>query len=139
MDMLNVTNILRRKKHKLQGNNYNCVLCSAQCEEAIFHLFFSCPFSLECWQHLNINWRFDLDFHPMLEEAKQKSNNSFFMETFIIGAWLVWKQRNDFIFNRGNPSFQNWKHGFLEEAKLQADRLREDKKHLFLSVIHLYS
>jgi hypothetical protein len=26
MDRLNVRNILRRKKHKLEGNNYNCVL-----------------------------------------------------------------------------------------------------------------
>jgi hypothetical protein len=29
MDKLNVSNILRRKKHKLQGNNYNCaMLCT---------------------------------------------------------------------------------------------------------------
>jgi hypothetical protein len=28
MDMLNVRNILRRKNTKVEGNNYNCVLCS---------------------------------------------------------------------------------------------------------------
>jgi hypothetical protein len=39
MDRLNVRNILRRKKHKLQGNNYNYVLYSAQCEETTFHFF----------------------------------------------------------------------------------------------------
>jgi hypothetical protein len=33
MDRLNVRNILRRKKHKLEGNNYNCVLCSNNREE----------------------------------------------------------------------------------------------------------
>jgi hypothetical protein len=86
MDRLNVRNILRRKKHKLQGNNYNCVLCTASCEETTFHLFFSCPFSLECWRHLGIMWRFNLDFHPMMEYTKEHHNNSFFMETFIIGA-----------------------------------------------------
>jgi hypothetical protein len=58
MDRLNVRNILRRKKHQLQGNNYNCVLCYENNEEATFHLFFSCPFSQDCWRHLNINWRF---------------------------------------------------------------------------------
>jgi hypothetical protein len=45
MDRLNVRNILRRKKHKLQDNNYSCVLCSLNCEEMIFHLFFACQFS----------------------------------------------------------------------------------------------
>ena len=28
MDRLNTRNILKRKKHKLEGNNYNCVLLS---------------------------------------------------------------------------------------------------------------
>jgi hypothetical protein len=39
MDRLNVRNILRRKKHKLQGNNYNCVLCYENTEETTFHIF----------------------------------------------------------------------------------------------------
>jgi hypothetical protein len=114
MDRLNVRNILRKKKHKLQGNNYNCVLCSAHCEETTFHLFFSCPFSVACWRHLGINWRFDLDFHSMMEEAKAHFHNNFFMELFITGAWLIWKQRNDWIFNRSRPSFQSWKLGFIK-------------------------
>jgi hypothetical protein len=37
MDRLNVRNILRRKKHKLQDNNYSCVLCTLNCEETTFH------------------------------------------------------------------------------------------------------
>jgi hypothetical protein len=44
-----------RKKKKLEGNNYNCPLCSMGREEIIFHLFFFCPFSQHCWNHLNIN------------------------------------------------------------------------------------
>jgi hypothetical protein len=55
MDRLNVRNILKRKKQKLEGNNYNCPLCSMGREETTFHLFFSCPFSQQCWSHLNIN------------------------------------------------------------------------------------
>jgi hypothetical protein len=133
MDRLNVRNIMRRKKHKLQGNNYNCVLCPAQCEETTFHLFFPCPFSLECWEHLNINWRFGQQFHSMMEEAKQQFNNKLFMEIFILGSWQIWKQQNDFIFNRGSPSFLFWKLGFLDEATLQTNRLREDKGISFLT------
>jgi hypothetical protein len=45
MDRLNVRNILRRKECKLEGNNYNCVLCTANREETTFHLFFFCDFS----------------------------------------------------------------------------------------------
>jgi hypothetical protein len=70
MDRLNVRNILRRKKHKLQGNNYNCVLCSENTKETTFHLFFSCPFCQDCWSHLNINWRFGQQFQCMMEEAR---------------------------------------------------------------------
>jgi hypothetical protein len=58
MDKLNLRNILRRKKHKIQGNNYNCPICSAGREETTFHLFFSCSFSVECWNHLGISWNF---------------------------------------------------------------------------------
>jgi hypothetical protein len=35
MDRFNVRNILRRKKHKLEGNNYNCILCPNSREETI--------------------------------------------------------------------------------------------------------
>jgi hypothetical protein len=62
-----------------------------------------------------------------------------FMEIFIIGAWLIWKQRNDYIFNRSRPSFQSWKLGFIKEANLQASRMSEKKKSPFLSVLQLYS
>jgi hypothetical protein len=138
MDRLNVRNILRRKKHKLQDNNYNCVLCSFQCEETIFHLFFSCPFSARCWQHLGIHWRFDLQFHAMMEESRQSFNIDFFMEVFIMRAWQIWKERNNFIFNRANPSFRSWKIGFLDEAALQSNRMKDNLKTLFLSRLALY-
>jgi hypothetical protein len=36
----------------------------------------------------------------MMEEAKHQSTHNFFMEFFIIAAQKIWKQRNDFIFNR---------------------------------------
>jgi len=39
MDRLNTRNILKRKKHRLEGNNYNCVLCNNNVEETTFHLF----------------------------------------------------------------------------------------------------
>jgi hypothetical protein len=73
----------------------------------------------------------------MMDRAKHQNNTTFFMEIFMIGAWITWKQRKDCIFNRGCP-FQSWKQGFLQEAALQAHRMQPDKQHLFTSVFQLY-
>jgi hypothetical protein len=67
----------------------------------------------------------------MMEDAKVKFHNVFFMETFLIGTWLIWKQRNAFIFNRGLPSHSSWKVGFLEEAQLQSVRMLDVNKNVF--------
>jgi hypothetical protein len=131
MDRLNTRNILKRKKHKLEGNNYNCVLCTNNVEETAFHLFFSCPFSKECWQYLGIQWNYANEFFQMLLQAKQHFQSPFFMEIFTIAAWQIWKQRNDFIFDRGRPSFSSWKRLFIEEAKLQAWRFCDAKRPAF--------
>jgi hypothetical protein len=74
----------------------------------------------------------------MMEEARQSFNIDFFMEVFIIGAWQIWKERNNFIFNRANPSFRSWKLGFLDEAMLLSFRMKDNLKALFLSRLALY-
>jgi hypothetical protein len=61
----------------------------------------------------------------MMEEARSHFSSNFFMEIFIIEAWLIWKQRNDFIFSRARPSLRSWKLGFIKEASLQASRMSE--------------
>jgi hypothetical protein len=73
----------------------------------------------------------------MMEEARQSFNIDF-MEVFIIGAWQIWKERNNFIFNRAIPSFTSWKIGFLDEATLQSNRMKDNLKALFLSRLALY-
>jgi hypothetical protein len=55
------------------------------------------------------------------------------MEAFTISDWQIWEQRNNFIFSRGQPSFLAWKTGFIDEARLQAHRISENKRVLFLS------
>jgi hypothetical protein len=68
-----------------------------------------------------------------MEKARKQYTPGFFMKIFILGAWATWKQRNDHIFNRQNPSFSNWKLGFLKEAQLQAHRLQPQKQLFSLS------
>jgi hypothetical protein len=73
----------------------------------------------------------------MMHDARQNSVNSF-MKIFMIAAWLIWKQRNDYIFNRGQPTINSWKFGFLQEAALQGSRLQPNKKLLFKAQLDLY-
>ena len=70
----------------------------------------------------------------MMKQTKQQFHHSF-MEIFIIAAWQIWKQRNNFIFDRGHPSLESWKHLFCEETRLQACRICEDKRQEFLLCI----
>ena len=135
MDRFNTRNILRTKKQKLQGNNYNCVLCNNSIEESALHLFFNCPFSQACWQYLGISWDLTKEFFQMMHHAKLQYQSPFFMEIFIIAAWQIWKQRNNFIFDRGRPSFDSWKSSFFEEANLQAHRFSEQKRPEYLLCI----
>jgi hypothetical protein len=134
MDRLNVRNLLKRKKENLEGNNYNCPLCSMGREETTFHLFFSYPFSQHCWNHLNINWNFNLDFYSMMLNAREQFGSNFFMEIFMIAAWLIWKQRNDLVFNRARPSFDRWQAAFMSEAQNQAHRMSViQKRFIFIA------
>jgi hypothetical protein len=117
MDRLIVRNILKRKRYKLERNDYTCVLCSRGTEEITFHLFFNCPFSQECWRSLNILCDFSLDFFSMMDEAKKNYQHEFFMKIFLLDCWHIWKQRNAFIFNKVPlPGVMS----FFEEASLQS-------------------
>jgi hypothetical protein len=71
----------------------------------------------------------------MMHLAKIQYQSPFFMEIFIIAAWQIWKQRNNFIFDRGRPSFDSWKSSFFEEAILQALRFSEQKRPEYLLCI----
>ena len=89
MDRLNTRNLLRRRNYSIEGNNYNCVLCSDNSEETAFHLFFSCNFSKSCWQTIGIEWRRNMNFFQMMKKAKQDFSHWLFMEVFIIASCLL--------------------------------------------------
>ena len=70
-----------------------------------------------------------------MKDSRQNSNN-FFTKTFIIAAWGIWKQRNNFIFEGRRPSLQAWTSQFVEEAALQAHRLKDSNKQVFLDWVN---
>jgi hypothetical protein len=102
MDRLNTRNILKRKKQK--PITVSSVVTILKKLLSIFSSAVPLAKLVGTWQHLGINWDFTREFFEMMQQAKTQSQNPFFMEFFIIAAWQIWKQRNNFIFDRGRPS-----------------------------------
>lgn len=112
-DRLSTRNMLRRKNMFL--DDYNCVLCSAGCEETSFHLFFECGFSQACWSSIAINWDLSLQPFDMMLKAKLNFMNPCFREVLITTCWAIWTTRNVMIFDHGRVDTSVWKRRFIQE------------------------
>ncbi|PUZ70106.1 hypothetical protein GQ55_2G197800 [Panicum hallii var. hallii] len=53
---------------------------------------------------------------------------TFFMDTFIMAAWEIWKMRDAVIFDGARPTVQLWTVRFKEQILLQLIRYREDHR-----------
>lgn len=124
-DRLNTRNILRRRKKFLE-EGYNCALCQDGVEETFNHLFFECPAAMSRWCSLGITWIDDPSRHQRLYAAIQSFGRPFFfVEIFLIGAWCLWKERNDYIFNNKAPSLTSWKNAFKAEVRTHLIRVKQ--------------
>jgi hypothetical protein len=128
-DRINSRNLLKRKKYKIEGDDYSCVLCNLDIEEYTYHLLFLWPFSEQCWDFLAIHWDHDLYFFDTIMKAKGQCHHEFFMEVFTIVAWEIWKQRNELIFK------VPWKVNFSSSIKQQLYRLNQDSRSKILSCL----
>jgi len=125
-DQLNTRNILRRKNRDL--DDYNCVLCNSGCEETLLRLFLSCPFSQDCWNTLHIHWNLNLDPLDMVIEARTTFGHCIFREIMITACWIIWKTRNDIIFDNGVCNLSVWKRHFKEELGLVCTKAKPATK-----------
>lgn len=67
-DRLNTKNLLRCKNMHL--DEYTCVLCQQNLEETIEHLFFGCPFNIQCWQVFGIHCDITVSLVEMIVQAR---------------------------------------------------------------------
>lgn len=134
-DRLNTHNMLKRRHYQVQNNDFSCCLCSRGEEETMDHLFASCEFSTRCWCFLKIHWPADVPCITALSSVKAAFNNKLFFEVFALGAWNIWKQRNDFIFEGVQPSFQGWKARFKSDFALLGSRVPQTLSPLFESLL----
>jgi hypothetical protein len=54
----------------------------------------------------------------MVIEARRSFGHPIFREIMITACWVIWKLRNNIIFDNGNCSLSSWKHIFKEELGL---------------------
>jgi hypothetical protein len=47
------------------------------------------------------------------------------MEVFLIGAWNIWKERNNMHFRNITPTIAAWKRRFIEDFGLLKHRTKE--------------
>jgi hypothetical protein len=101
-----------RRRRKVLEEGYNCVMCHHSVEETIEHLFFDCPSTVSRWFAIGFVWEENLSIY----RAKRAFGQPFFMEIFMIGAWCLWNQRNEVIFDRKAPCLAAWKFAFQTQV-----------------------
>jgi len=66
------------------------------------------------WYSIGLQWNLEQNLTYILLVAKGSFQNNFFIESYTVAAWGIWKQRNNFIFLR-----EVTEH-FLLEASFEA-------------------
>ena len=113
-----------------------CVMCSARIEEDIDHLFFECPFAVQCWASINFSW--DMSLQRFIR-ARDVHGLEFFTEASIIAAWELWKLRNDKIFQCRDPKHSIWLANFKHQCLSQSVRFRDDLRSSFCFWLDAFS
>jgi hypothetical protein len=125
VDRLNTKTMLRRRHLNIEDDTLY-VLCSTGMEEDIDHLFFECPFTVQCWNYINFTWDIGLPLPERLATATSAHNLDFITEAALIVAWELWKLRNDKIFQRRDPTSVIWLANFKNQCLLQSVRFKDD-------------
>jgi hypothetical protein len=135
VDRLNTRTMLLRSNFHVQSNEL-CVLCDNNTPKDIYHLFFSCPFALACWQKLGFQWNMSLPICDRIwEVADSGSAQPFALDFFIMAAWEIWNIRNLVISDNGVVSPQVWLRKFKSQGYLHLVRVRENARSSFIQFL----
>ena len=117
----------RRKRHNLQDNDA-CNLCDQQPEE-ISHLLLSCVFARETWflvlRRCNLQQLTpqpaSLDFFEWWSHCRKqiaKELRKGFDSLVVLVGWLLWKERNQRVFQRNSMMVRELVSLILDEAMI---------------------
>lgn len=118
----------RLAHHGLQHHTV-CPLCSQE-PETMRHLLLGCPFSRHVW-HEVLSWmRMTcrppenevtlLDWWHAARQTTPKPMRKGLASATLLTSWMIWKHRNDCVFNAAHPSVQTLVRIIKDEAKLWA-------------------
>jgi hypothetical protein len=94
-------------------------------EETLEHLLFYCDFSKECWQTIDMQRDNICDRLHIIEDGKQRWDRPLFMETFLLVAWNIWKEKNNHYYQGVDPSIASWKERLKSDLTLLVHRTKE--------------
>lgn len=94
------------RRHFDIGDDHSCLLCPSVDLGTSLHLFFTCTFSVSCWNILHIIWDTTLPMQEMFDAAATAWPHALFKEVTIMAAWNIWKIRN--YFDRVPASLTGW-------------------------------
>lgn len=119
-DRVNTRNLLHRKSMHL--DSYACALCAEQVKETLMHLFWDCPFALNCWNHILPTRNRGISSFDEICIRTQEINNEIALDIIIMSCWSLWSVRNDKIFRQAPAHLNRWIF-YLQEG-MQAVELR---------------
>jgi hypothetical protein len=105
---------------------YNCAVRGCQQEETLHHLFWECPFAKRCWDYIYPSRTQNLSVFEAMQDIKEHIRLPFTMEIIILGSCAIWITRNNKFFENIPPTFQGWKHIYLQELKLLTHRIKNE-------------
>lgn len=106
-----------------------CPLCD-QAPETMQHLLLACPFSRQVWFEI-LSWlRMQCrppdgeatlnEWWTAAQQATPKPLRKGLASTTLLVPWMIWKHRNDCVFDRAQPSVRSLALKIKEEAALWA-------------------
>jgi hypothetical protein len=90
MDRLNTRDLMLRKQWHIDSGPA-CSMCVTHDLETRDHLFFTCPFAVECWSAIDVNWNINLPISSRFLDARVSFGGPCFMKIVICAAKNIWK------------------------------------------------
>ena len=72
-----------------------------------------------------MTWPLDGNRLDIIHEGRGRWNKPMFMEVFLVGAWGLWKERNNNHFRDIMPSVDSWLLRFKSDFSLLKHRNKE--------------
>jgi len=115
----------------MELESYSCEICSLLIEETVEHLFWNCPFAQQCWGILNLETVPNEDSFENIRAIIDQLHSQFFMVAVILMCWVIWKARNELIFNNNQVNIQDCRTLFFNEIQLVSLRVKASLKFSF--------